>query len=121
MVLTKIGYRAVVPLTASRLKIPVWSPVLPSPLLTSRSRALPKLVNNHEDETVKRVAANAIAQIAQANGVADGIPSGEVLFQEALRYFRNGDQVRDESVANESLMWRMTGDELGYEKVPAYA
>ena len=127
VVLTKIGYRAVVPLMeALKAEDPRLVASVAVALADIRdARALPKLqnlVDNHADDTVKRVAANAIAQIAQANGTVDALPSGEVLyFQEALRYFRNGDQVRDESVANEALMWRMTGNELSYEKVPAYA
>ena len=127
VVLTKIGYRAVVPLMeALKAEDPRLVASVTVALADIRdTRALPKLQElaiKHEDEVVQRVAANAVAQIAQANGITDVLPTGDVLyFQEALRYFRNGDQVRDESVANEALMWRMTGNDLSFEKVPAYA
>ena len=45
---------------------------------------LQSLIDNHEDDTVKRVAANAIEQISLANGTSGSLPSGEILyFQEA--------------------------------------
>ena len=90
VVLTKIGYRAVVPLMeALKAEDPRLVASVAVALADIRdARALPKLQelgDKHEDETVKRVAANAIAQIAQANGTTDVLPTGDVLyFQERL-------------------------------------
>ncbi|TVR42941.1 MAG: hypothetical protein EA402_10840 [Planctomycetota bacterium] len=127
VVITQMGYRAVVPLMEA-LKAEdsrLVAAIAVSLADIQDPRALPplqNLVDHHEDETVRRVAANAIQQIAQVNGLAGRLDSGATLyFKEALRYFRDGDQVRDETVANEALMWRMDGNDLTYERVPAYA
>ncbi|TVR13621.1 MAG: hypothetical protein EA401_06320 [Planctomycetota bacterium] len=127
VVLSRMGYRAVIPLIEG---LKAEDPRLVASVAMSLgdiqdARALPGLQNiidHHEDDTVRRVARNARNQIARANGIFQDLPEGGMLYyQEALRYFRDGDQVRDESVANESLMWRMEGDELSYETVPRYA
>src|SRR5207249_3560895 len=55
------------------------------------------------------------------------LSADKLYFLYASRYFRGGDLVRDEMVANESLMWRWNEDEqnglkkLSYIRVPRYA
>ena len=128
MVLTRMGYRAVMPLTEAlnaeddRL---VASPLPPSSPISVIQRALPKLQQiswpEKTTETVKRVR-NAVAAIAARAAYSE--PEGPMLyFQEGLRYFRDGDQVRDELMANQSLVWRWYEDrdgwrQLHYDQVP---
>ena len=140
VVLTDMGYRAVVPLCEvlkSNEKQMVQAAI--TSLTDIRDpRALPhiqRLVDTHDDEEVKRVARNAIAALASVSGFG-AIPRGaDPLLQEAMRYFRDGDFVTDEMRANEHLMWRWSDDpvaladggddavpvRLVYEVVPQYA
>lgn len=143
--LTKMGYRAVVPLIEalnakdSRLVESV-AMVLAD---IGDARALPKLAQLSEaaetSDTAKRVIANTVAAISRKQGLADpqrqGEPSAEapaltadkLYFLEAMRYFRGDARVQDEVIAGESLMWRWNEDEqdaskkLGFVRVPRYA
>ena len=131
VVLTKMGYRAVVPLIEclkSKDQRQVTS-VLAVLADIGDARALPQaahLAAAAGEETTKRVAVNTIEAIRKANRMA-AVPTAEQLyFNEALRYFRAGDLVRDEMVANESLMWQWqddaaAGQQLTYKRVPRYA
>ena len=144
--LTKMGYRAVVPLVEalnakdSRL-IESVAMVLAD---IGDPRALPKLtlLGNAGDtpDTAKRVIANTIAAIARKQGLdaaqmakpaadAKGAKKGEpsateapaltadkLYFLEAMRYFRGDARVQDEVIANESLMWRWNEDEQDASK-----
>ncbi len=150
VVLTKMGYRAVVPLCEA---LNAKDDRLVGSVATvladiGDARALPKLLHLQESsasETVRRVAANTIAAIQRNAGTAqvarpkagatDASPAagaapvatGErTYFSEALRYFRDGGAVRDEMIANESLMWRWDeqgegAKKLSYQRVPRYA
>jgi len=130
MVLTRMGYRAVIPLTealngADGRMVATVATILAD---IGDVRALPKLTQlvNAEDteDTVRQVCSNAIAAIAARSGMVE-VPESRLLFyQEAMRYFKDGDQVRDEVVANESLFWRWQEDaepQLQHTVVPPYA
>ncbi len=133
IVLTRMGYRAVVPLsealnaTDERLVASVAT-VLAD---IGDPRALPKLKQLLDTpgtpETVRAVITNTVAAIAKRNGVNEVSTADKLFFLEALRYFRGGDLVRDEMVSNESLMWRwVEGDgtaeaKLTYVRAPRYA
>jgi len=131
-VLTRMGYRAVIPLTealnASDERVVQSVAVILADI--GDPRALPKLqqlVQADGGETVKRVLANSIAAVAARSQMVDIAEPQMLYFQEAMRYFRDGDQVRDELVANESLVWRWHEDppegspNLQYVRVPRYA
>jgi HEAT repeat protein len=66
-------------------------------------------------------------QIVAAEPTESDLPADRLYFLNATRYFRGGDLVRDEMVANESLMWHWNEDEqdaakkLSYVRVPRYA
>ncbi len=130
VVLTKMGYRAVVPLIEclkSKDQRQVTS-VLAVLADIGDARALPQAARLAAagEETTGRVAVNTVEAIRKANRM-EAVPTAEQLyFSEALRYFRAGDQVRDEMVANESLMWQWddaaaAGQQLTYKRVPRYA
>ncbi|HYE07594.1 MAG TPA: HEAT repeat domain-containing protein [Planctomycetota bacterium] len=149
VVLTKMGYRAVVPLcealnAADERLVGSVATVLAD---IGDARALPKLLHLQESsgsETVRRVCANTVAAIQRnagtaqaakpAAGAKDAAPTAaapaaggdRAYFVEGLRYFRDGGAVRDEMIANESLMWRWDeagegAKKLGYQRVPRYA
>lgn len=133
MVLSRMGSRAVVPLEEA---LKSDDPALVSSVATilgdiGDPRAMPKLVQmvNDSDHTqeVKNVCRNSIAAIAARSSMATIPEASALYFQEAMRYFRDGDHVRDEVVANESLMWRWVEDpaegamELQYTEAPYYA
>lgn len=135
MVLSRMGYRAVVPLTealnsADERQVHSVATILAD---IGDPRALPKLQQLATDETstetTMRVCRNAIAAIAARSDLVAIDEAPMLYFQEALRYFRDGDQVRDELIANESLMWRWQEDAVGsadrkplqWVKVPRYA
>ncbi len=132
VVLSRMGYRAVIPLMEA-LKAKderLISSVAAVLADIGDPRPLPKLKqlldSKDATETTKRVATNTIAAIAARNKVADAGPADALYFQEALRYFRGGDLVRDEMVANESLLWRWdeskdASKKLGFVRVPRYA
>jgi len=130
VVLTQMGYRAVIPLMEcleAEDKRMVESCVT---ALTDIGdpRPLPRLQRMIEDpdtdEVVKRVCRNAVAEIAR-RGQMSVVPESSLLyFQEALRYFRDGDRVRDEAIANEFLFWEWKPDQeprLTHVRVPRYA
>lgn len=133
MVLTRMGYRAVIPLTEALNSQDDRQAQSVATILADIAdmRSLPKLQQllDSEDssETLKRVVRNAVATIAARTGMVDIPPGGDIYFQEALRYFRDGDQVRDEMIANEALTWRWMEDapedqfKLQYTVSPGYA
>ena len=125
--LTKMGYRAVIPLievlnTDDERLLSSCMTILTD---IGDPRPLPYLKAISEDEnqseTTRRVAANAVAGIAGAAGVAQVDEVPVLFFAEALRYFRDGAAVRDEAIANEALSWRWMDGELQYAKSPVYA
>jgi CheY-like chemotaxis protein len=112
VVLTEMGYRAVIPLCeALKAKDTRLVTAVATALADIKdTRALPHLQRLIDDpqgnDVVKRVATNAVAAIAASAGI-DALPAGSLMYyQEALRYFRDGDTVRDELNANEALVWR---------------
>lgn len=135
--LTKMGYRAVIPLTEA---LNAADPAIVQSVAMVLAdigdpRALPKLkqLAEHADtpETVQRVVANTLAAI-QRKTLGGDAASAEVAsadrlyFQEATRYFRGDARVQDEVIANESLMWRWNEDaegakKLSFQRVPRYA
>lgn len=133
MVLTRMGYRAVIPLcealnTADERQLQSVALILAD---IADPRALPRLQflveSKTSTDTTQRACRNSIAAIAAKSGLST-IPDARTLFfQEAQRYFRDGDQVRDELIANEALMWRWVEDapanqfKLQYQISPGYA
>lgn len=110
VVLSRMGYRAVVPLTVSLRSRDerMLTSVMASLADIGDARALPfltRLSASGPTDTVKRVAANAVAAIVARSNIAGGAPADQLFFQEALRYFRSDDLVRDEMIANEALLW----------------
>jgi len=174
VVLTKMHYRAVVPLCEAlnakdQRLVESISGILAD---IGDPRALPKLKQLGESkdtsDTAKRAVANTVAAIhrkagageawkraeapkpdpkaekiakdakkdakdpvapAPAAAVSDfqSLGADKLYFLEAMRYFRGGDRVQDEMVANESLMWRWNEEEqdaakkLAYVRTPRYA
>ena len=124
--LAKMGRRAVVPLLEALRSDDERQLTSAVTILAdvSDTRALPHLTalnERTESETLKRVIANTVAVIKDRNGLAE-VAQGEVLFfQEALRYFRGGADVRDEAKANEGLMWRFADGKLSYVRAPEYS
>jgi CheY-like chemotaxis protein len=133
IVLTRMGYRSVVPLMEAlnakdeRLVASVAT-VLAD---VGDPRPLPKLKQlldaKDTTDTVRKVVTNTVAAIAARNGVNEIATADKLYFLEALRYFRGGDLVRDEMVSNESLVWRWdeaqesVNKKLTYVRVPRYA
>lgn len=110
VVLSRMGYRAVVPLTVALRATDerMLTSVMASLADIGDARALPFLVRLRDSgstDTVKRVAANAVAAIAARNRIDSAPAADQLFFQEALRYFRGDDLVRDEMTANEALIW----------------
>ncbi len=127
VVLTRMGYRAVLPL-AEALKSPDTK--LVSTLATiladiGDQRALPYLsraIAGSTDDTVKTVLSAASEAVARANGLASVPSLDDLTAAEARRYLAGGDVVRDEQVANESLVWHWDteGSRLAFIRVPSY-
>jgi CheY-like chemotaxis protein len=111
IVLTRMGYRAVLPLcaaldSADQALVRTTASVLAD---IGDPRALPQLkriATGDYEATTKQVAENAIAEIAKRSASDASAEPAALFLSEALRYFRGGDQVRDEVVANEALVWR---------------
>ncbi|NRA39460.1 MAG: hypothetical protein HRU15_15070, partial [Planctomycetes bacterium] len=129
VVITRMRHRAVLPLIAA-LNAEDERIILSS--MTSLSdigdaRALARLqqilIEERSSDTVKRVASNAIKVIAAHSGSGHVEPASVLYFSDALRYFRDGGDVRDELVANESLIWNWDAEakELKFTRVPNYA
>ena len=139
VVLTRMGHRAVPPLIEA---LGAKNQRLLASVVTILGdigdvRALPRLqllsAEASTDATLKRVVDNTIAAIVKANRIERVGSVEELHYAEALRYFRDGDLVRDELVASESLLWRWVepqggaedGDAivkaLTYVRAPAYA
>lgn len=130
--LTRMGYRAVVAL-GEALKAKDQRVVESAAMVLADigdPRSLPHLQallkREGATDTAKRVAANAVAAIAKTSQMAE-VPEAEAAyFTESLRYFRGGDRVHDEMIANESLMWRWDEaaegvNKLQFVRVPRYA
>lgn len=116
IVLTRMGYRAVLPLIEA---LNADDPALQEAIVVilkdiADARALPKLVQLRDDEntgpSLRMVCEKAVEIIAEARGLSTVPNAAQLYFSEALRYFREGDDVRDEVVSNESLLWRWVED-----------
>ncbi len=133
IVLTRMGYRAVVPLTealnaADERLVTSVATVLAD---IGDPRPLPKLKQLLEtqgtSDVVRQVVGNTVKAIAARNNISEDATADKLYFLEALRYFRGGDLVRDEMVSNESLVWRwIEGNDdvaakLTYVRTPRYA
>ncbi len=128
VVLTRMGYRAVVPLLeATNAQDERLVTTLLAVLADiGDARALPRaqqLQEIHESETLRRVAGNTVAAIARASRIETINPTPVLFFSEALRYFRDLGDIQDEVVANESLMWAWNDDsqDLSFVRSPRYA
>jgi CheY-like chemotaxis protein len=133
IVLTRMGYRSVIPLiealnAADERLVASVATVLAD---IGDPRALPKLkqllATQKTSDVVRQVVTNTVAAITAKNATSQDASAEQLYFLEALRYFRAGDIVRDEMVANESLVWRWeegnadTAAKLTYVRVPRYA
>jgi CheY-like chemotaxis protein len=123
VVLTRMGYRAVLALnealkTASERQATSIATILTD---IGDARSLPAMRRLSENATtpdvVKQVAANGLALIAKRVGLSAIGSTPELYFGEAQRYFRGGDLVQDELVANESLLWRWDEQAEGAKKL----
>nr|MBA3710700.1 HEAT repeat domain-containing protein [Planctomycetota bacterium] len=132
VVLTRMGYRAVVALNEALKSKDQRLVASVAGILADIGdpRSLPKLqhLQAHGDtaDTSKRVIANTVEAIVKASKMSDTPAPDGMYFTEALRYFRDNDQVHDEMVSNESMMWRWDdkaeGDKkLSFVRVPRYA
>ncbi len=127
--LTQMGYRAVLALSEALKASDQRQVVTAAAILADIGdpRPLPKLKqlldSKTTDDTTKRVVTNSIEAIRKASRLTEVASADQLYFTEALRYFRGPDLVRDEQVANESLVWRWddTAKKLSYVKVPRYA
>ncbi len=127
--ITHMRHRAVLPLIAaldsSDERIVLGSIVSLSDIgdVRSLARLQQLLIEEGTSETVRRVCNNAIKVISATLGTADIEPASVLYFGNALRYFRDGGDVRDEMIANESLVWDWNSEkkELEYARVPNYA
>ncbi|MFM2090973.1 MAG: hypothetical protein RLZZ127_1462, partial [Planctomycetota bacterium] len=138
IVVTRMGYRAVLPLveTLNAKEPRLLATVVAMLADIGDKRALPRLQllldDPATDATVRRSVENAVAVITARAKVQSGTVESLYL-AEALRYFRDGDLVRDEMIAAEALMWRWTEPEGGaqdgaaitealqFVRVPGYA
>ncbi len=134
IVLTRMGYRSVIALDEA-LKAKDQRVVESAAMVLADigdARSLPKLRSlldaKDTSDTSKRVISNAIAAIEKAAKIASPASADAAYFTEALRYFRDNDQVHDEMIANESLMWRWDENaagemdkKLSFVRVPRYA
>ena len=132
IVLTRMGYRAVLPLNEALKTAIERQAVSIATILSDIAdvRSLPHLKRVSEAKDVsavlKQVAANGITLIAKRAGLTAVPATTELFFGEAQRYFRGGDLVQDELIANESLLWRWDeqaegAKKLSYVRSAAYA
>lgn len=132
IVLTRMGYRAVLPLNEALKTSTERQGVSVATILADigDARSLPALKRVAEakesSDVLKQVATNAIGGIVKRTGMGTIPTTPELYFAEAQRYFRGGDLVRDELVANESLVWRWDDKadgaaKLSYVKAPSYS
>ena len=135
--LTRMGYRAVVALDEALKTSSERQAISISTILADigDARSLPHLkrVTDSADSsaTLKQVAGNAVSVIAKRVGLATVPATIDLYFAEAQRYFRGGDLVQDELIANESLLWRwdpkaegaegQAAGRLMYVRSPTYA
>jgi CheY-like chemotaxis protein len=130
--LTRMGYRAVLPLNEVLKSSSERQAISAATILADigDQRSLPALKRVAEakesSDVLKQVATNAIGGIVKTSGLTAVPATADLYFAEAQRYFRDGDLVRDELVANEALLWRWDDKaaeaaKLSYVKAPAYA
>ncbi len=126
--LTRMGYRAVLPL-CEVLKSSDGKLVSSAAAILGDIgdiRALPHLVRAgalQADDTTKAVCAAAITLVTNRNGVSQTGSLDDLLLAEASRYLAGNDLVRDEQHANQSLAWRLDSEsgKLVHTRVPDYA
>jgi HEAT repeat protein len=125
VVLTKMGTRAVLPLAAA-LKTSDQRQMRSIALLLADigdPRALPALVRaqagTSNEDTTKAALQTSIEAIAGRSQMASVGAGDQLYLTEALRVFRGGPQVQDESEANESLVWRWDDTQQGAAKLAA--
>ena len=123
IVLTRMGYRAVMPLHEA-LKTSIERQAITIATILSDIadvRSLPHLKRigeaSNTSPVLKQVAANGINLIAKRAGLTAVPATTELFFGEAQRYFRGGDLIQDEQVANESLLWRWDDQADGTKKL----
>lgn len=132
IVLTRMGYRAVIALDEALKSGTERQAVSVATILADigDARSLPHLKRVAESkdasEVLKQVATNGIGQIVKRLALTTVPSTSELFFGEAQRYFRGGDLVQDELVANEGLMWRWDekaegAKKLSYVRAPGYA
>ncbi|MFW5829307.1 MAG: HEAT repeat domain-containing protein [Planctomycetota bacterium] len=128
IVLTRMGHRAVRPLIAAlEAEDPEVQQTVAALLADiGDTRALPALMrinDTAETSTVKRVAANAVAAIARGLDLGRVDETPVLYFSEALRYFRDGADVREEMAVNEALLWDWDADAgtVSSVQAPRYA
>jgi CheY-like chemotaxis protein len=131
--LTRMGYRAVLPLhaalDATDQRLVATTAAILADIGDPRSVApLKRIAETAAEEATREVAANAITAIAARSGADPSPAAADLAAAEALRYYRGGDEVRKELIANESLVWRWdagAGDgataQLTAVVVPRYA
>lgn len=130
VVLTRMGYRSVLALnealkTSSERQASSIATIL-TDIGDARSLpALRRLSESGSSDVVKQVASNGVGLIAKRLGLSAVGSTSELYFGEAQRYFRGGDLVQDELVANESLLWRWDDKaegalKLSYVRSPDY-
>lgn len=121
IVLTRMGYRSVVALDEALKTSSERQAISIATILADigDARSLPHLkrVSDAADvsATLKQVTGNAIAIIAKRVGLTTVPSAVDLYFAEAQRYFRGGDLVQDELIANESLLWRWDPKAAGAE------
>jgi CheY-like chemotaxis protein len=132
IVLTRMGYRAVLALNEA-LKSGTERQVTSVATILGDigdARSLPHLKrladSKDASEVIKQVAVNGVEQISKRLGLAAVPSTADLFFGEAQRYFRGGDLVQDELVANESLLWKWDdkadgAKKLSYVRAPGYA
>jgi CheY-like chemotaxis protein len=132
MTLGRMGYRAVLPLIAalSSSDERLVASIVTTLADIGDARALPYLLQLRDTATgelVKRLAGTAATTIAQRSGTDTSIDATQYFFQDALRYFRSDELVRDEMLANGGLVWSWNDhaseatQRLTSVRVPSYA
>ncbi len=127
VILTRMGYRAVLPLCAAlasgdQPQITAIATILAD---VGDPRALPYLqlaiANPANAVTFQEVAGRAVQAIAAAAKTTVPAVLSDAVLTEAQRYLRDGNAVRDEVVANEGLIWRWENGALSHTTAPRYA
>ncbi|MCS6970820.1 MAG: hypothetical protein N3B15_01820 [Planctomycetota bacterium] len=132
LVLTRMGARAVLPLTAAlssddQRQIGSVSLILGD---IGDPRALPALLRVRLREGLAPVTMQAIdraiEKIVQRAQLPEVPTLSEAHIAEALRYFRGGPEIRDEMIAAERLLWRWDPQaegaaRLAWTRAPSYA